>query len=154
MTELNEILKASFGEIKADLEKSVENKELFEKLDEDGLNPMKYDAKEHDYTPFLLQTAIDGTFKMFVDAIKGKEDLFAFVFKVLAPDYIAELASKYARAYGLQKERIETKVLAISWIAKHTSDEQQKCFSEVYQAWAKTKNEQLIAEKAKRANLK
>ena len=118
-----------------ELEEKSSAREFYEKLSEAGLNPRDYKADQHDYVPFLLQIAIDGEISEFADLIRGNEDKVASVFRVLRPDYIADLVSKFKSAYGLQAERLKTKILAIKYIAKTVSDEDIEAWVSAYEAY-------------------
>ena len=106
-----------------ELEEKSSAKEFYERLTEAGLNPRDYKADQNDYIPFLLKIAIDSEICEFADLVRGNEDKVASVFRVLRPDYIADLVSKFKNAYGLQAERLKTKILAIKYIARTVSDE-------------------------------
>lgn len=94
--------------------------DIFERLSDAGLNPREYRASEHDYMPFLLQIAIDGELQNFLSIVKGNLDLVASVFRVLTPSYMQDLVAKYRNSYGIAQKKIETKMVAIGYIARHT----------------------------------
>lgn len=115
------IFKAEFATVKSSAVKA----DIYEKLSEAGLNPREYRASDHDYTPFLLQIAIDGELQNFLTIVKGNLDLVASCFRVLTPAYMQDLVAKYRNSYGIQQKKIETKMVAIGYIARHTSPELQ-----------------------------
>lgn len=131
-TKFDELFMTQLSEAAVELESKDSAKEFYAKLSEEGLNPRDYKADQHDYVPFLLQITIDGEIEHFADLIRGNEDKVASVFKVLHPSYIADLISKFKGAYGLQAERLKTKILAIKCIAKKVSDEDIDAWSEAY----------------------
>ena len=134
--------------------KSVEEKaDVFERLSESGLNPRDYKPAEHDYVPFLLQIAIDGELQNFLQIVDGHFDLVASVFRVLHPSYLEDLVAKYRNSYGIQKAKIETKMIAIGYIARNTTNEQQDAMIAAFSEYEKGRNNAIAAEKAKQVRL-
>lgn len=134
--------------------KSVEEKmDIFEKLSEAGLNPRDYKPADHDYVPFLLQISIDGELQNFLSIVKDHYDLVASVFRVLHPSYLEDLVSKYRNAYGIQKAKIETKMIAIGYIARNTTEEQQDAMIAAFSEYEKGRANAINAEKQKQVKL-
>lgn len=134
--------------------KSIEEKtDIFERLSESGLNPRDYKPAEHDYVPFLLQISIDGELQNFLQIVDGHFDLVASVFRVLHPSYLEDLVSKYRTAYGLQKAKLETKMIAIGYIARNTTDEQQDQMIAAFDNYNKGRIKAVEEEKAKQVRL-
>lgn len=121
-------------------ERAWTTQKIFEQLSEVGLNPRDYKAAKHGYVPFLLQIAIDGELQNFMQIIDGHFDLVASVFRVLHPSYLEDLASKYRSAYGIQKAKIETKMIAIGYIARNTTDQQQDQMIEAFINYDKSRS--------------
>lgn len=133
---------------------SVEEKaDIYTRLTEAGLNPRDYRAADHDYVPFLLQIAIDGELRNFLDIVKDHFDLVASVFRVLHPSYIADLASKHKTAYGIQQAKIETKLIAIGYIARNTSGEEQDAMIAAFQKYDDSRAQAVNVEKQKQLRL-
>ena len=148
MSNLESILKESLGTVAAELTTSEENKQFYESLSEAGLNPRDYRADQHDYTPFLLQIAIDGQLQEFTDLVKGKEQLVASVFKVIHPEYVADLATKFKRAYGVQAESLKTKIMAVAFIALHLDDATEDRWVTAYTDYQAEKTKKVADQKA------
>lgn len=153
MSNLENILKESLGVAAAELTTSEENKQFYETLTEAGLNPRDYRADQHDYMPFLLQIAIDGQLMEFTQLVKGKEDLVASVFKVIHPEYIADLASKFKRAYGVQAESMKTRIMAVAYIARNLDDETETRWVDAYTKYQAQRAERVAEQKAIQAKL-
>ena len=153
MSNLENILKESLGTVAAELTTSEENKQFYESLSEAGLNPRDYRADQHDYTPFLLQIAIDGQLQEFTDLVKDKEQLVASVFKVIHPEYVADLATKFKRAYGVQAESLKTKIMAVAFIARHLDDETEDRWVKAYTDYQAEKAKKVADRKLSRPNL-
>ena len=144
-----EIFKSELENVQA----AEEKLDVFAQLSEAGLNPKDYRADQHDYVPFLLQIAIDGELDNFLHIINGHFDLVASVFRVLHPSYLEDLVSKYRRAYGIQKAKIETKMVAIGYIARNTTDQQQDQMIAAFVEYDKGRIQAVEAEKAKQMKL-
>ena len=153
MSNLENILKESLGTVAAELTTSEENKQFYESLSEAGLNPKDYRADQHDYTPFLLQIAIDGQLEEFTKLVEGKEQLVASVFKVIHPEYVADLASKFKRAYGVQAESLKTKIMAVACIARNLDDETETRWVKAYTDYQAEKAKRIAEQKAIQAKL-
>ena len=153
MSNLENILKESLGTVAAELSTAEENKQFYESLSEAGLNPRDYRADQHDYTPFLLQIAIDGQLQEFTDLVKGKEQLVASVFKVIHPEYVADLASKFKKAYGVQAESLKTKIMAVAYIARHLDDATETRWVKAYTQYQAEKAKKVADQKAIQAKL-
>ena len=153
MSNLENILKESLGTVAAELTTSEENKQFYESLTEAGLNPRDYRADQHDYTPFLLQIAIDGQLEEFTKLVEGKEQLVASVFKVIHPEYVADLATKFKRAYGVQAESLKTKIMAVAYIARHLDDETEDRWVKAYTDYQADKAQKVAEQKAIQAKL-
>ena len=153
MSNLENILKESLGTVAAELTTSEENKQFYESLTEAGLNPRDYRADQHDYMPFLLQIAIDGQLQEFTDLVKGKEQLVASVFKVIHPEYVADLATKFKRAYGIQAESLKTKIMAVAYIARHLDDETEDRWVKAYTDYQAEEAKKVADQKAIQAKL-
>ena len=153
MSNLENILKESLGTVAAELETSEENKQFYESLTEAGLNPKDYRANLNDYMPFLLKIAIDGQLQEFTDLVKGIEHLVASVFKVIHPEYVADLASKFKRAYGVQAESLKTKIMAVAYIARNLDDETEARWVEAYTQYQAEKAKKVAEQKAIQAKL-
>ena len=153
MSNLENILKESLGTVAAELTTSEENKQFYESLTEAGLNPKDYRANQHDYMPFLLHIAIDGQLQEFTDLVKGKEQLVASVFKVIHPEYVADLATKFKRAYGVQAESLKTKIMAVAYIARHLDDATEDRWVKAYTDYQAEKAKKVAEQKAIQAKL-
>ena len=153
MSKLESILKESLGTVAADLTTAEENKQFYESLTEAGLNPRDYRADQHDYTPFLLQIAIDGQLEEFTKLVEGHEALVASVFKVIHPEYVADLASKFKRAYGVQAESLKTKIMAVAYIARHLDDATEDRWVKAYTDYQAEKAKKVADQKAIQAKL-
>ena len=153
MSNLENVLKESLGTVAAELATSEENKQFYESLTEAGLNPKDYRADQHDYTPFLLQIAIDGQLEEFTKLVEGKEQLVASVFKVIHPEYVADLATKFKRAYGVQAESLKTKIMAVAFIARHLDDETENRWVKAYTDYQAEKAKKVADQKAIQAKL-
>lgn len=153
MSNLENILKESLGTVAAELTTAEENKQFYESLSEAGLNPRDYRADQHDYTPFLLQIAIDGQLEEFTKLIEGKEHLVASVFKVIHPEYVADLASKFKKAYGIQAESLKTKIMAVAYIARNLDDETEDRWVKAYTDYQADKAQKVAEQKAIQAKL-
>ena len=153
MSNLENILKESLGTVAAELTTSEENKQFYESLSEAGLNPRDYRADQHDYTPFLLQIAIDGQLEEFTKLVEGKEHLVASVFKVIHPEYVADLATKFKRAYGVQAESLKTKIMAVAYIARNLDDETEDRWVKAYTDYQADKAQKVAEQKAIQAKL-
>ena len=153
MSNLENILKESLGTVAAELTTAEENKQFYESLTEAGLNPKDYRADQHDYTPFLLQIAIDGQLEEFTKLVEGKEQLVASVFKVIHPEYVADLASKFKRAYGVQAESLKTKIMAVAYIAKNLDDATEDRWVKAYTDFQAEKAKKIAEQKAIQAKL-
>lgn len=123
--------------------------DIYEKLSEAGLNPREYRAADHDYTPFLLQIAIDGELQNFLQIVKDNLDLVASVFRVLTPAYMQDLVQKYRNSYGIQQKKLETKMVAIGYIARHTSTELQDEMLAAFDEYEKSRAAVINGENAK-----
>ena len=134
--------------------KSVEEKaDVLERLTEAGLNPKGYNPIDHDYMPFLLKITMDGELQNFLQIIGDRYDLVARVFRVLHPNYIQGLSSKYKTAGKLEQAKIETKLIAIGCVARNTTDEQQDAMIAAYSEYDKKLSDAIAAEKAKQVKL-
>ena len=153
MSNLENVLKESLGTVAAELNTAEENKQFYESLTEAGLNPKDYRANLNDYMPFLLKIAIDGQLQEFTDLVKGKEHLVASVFKVIHPEYVADLASKFKRAYGVQAESLKTKIMAVAYIARHLDDETEDRWVKAYTDYQAEKAKKVADQKAIQAKL-
>ena len=153
MSNLENILKESLGTVAAELNTAEENKQFYESLTEAGLNPRDYRADQHDYTPFLLQIAIDGQLEEFTKLVEGKEQLVASVFKVIYPGYVADLATKFKRAYGIQAESLKTKIMAVAYIARHLDDATEDRWVKAYTDYQGGKAKKVADQKAIQAKL-
>ena len=153
MSNLENILKESLGTVAQELSTAEENKQFYESLTEAGLNPKDYRADQNDYMPFLLKIAIDGQLQEFTDLVKGKEKLVASVFKVIHPEYVADLATKFKRAYGVQAESLKTKIMAVAYIARHLDDETEDRWVEAYTQYQAEKARKVADQKAIQAKL-
>ena len=153
MSNLENILKESLGTVAAELTTSEENKQFYESLTEAGLNPRDYRADQHDYTPFLLQIAIDGQLHECTDLVKGKEQLVASVFKVSQPEYVADVATKFKRTYGIQAESLKTKIMAVAYIARHLDDATEDRWVKAYTDYQAEKAKKVADQKAIQAKL-
>lgn len=142
-----------FKGLTEELQSSETSKQVFEALNEAGLNPRNYDAGNNGFVPFLLHITIQGELKNFLNIVKDNESLVASVFKVLHPSYLAELVDQYKRAYGLQKARIETKMLAIGHIARNTTKEEQNRMITAFENYNEDRQKAINEEKAKQAVL-
>lgn len=128
---------------------SAAKADIYEKLSEAGLNPREYRAADHDYTPFLLQIAIDGELQNFLQIVKDNLDLVASVFRVLTPAYMQDLVQKYRNSYGIQQKKLETKMVAIGYIARHTSTELQDEMLAAFDEYEKSRAAVINGENAK-----
>ena len=153
MSNLENILKESLGTVAAELTTSEENKQFYESLTEAGLNPQDYRANLNDYMPFLLKIAIDGQLEEFTKLVEGKEQLVASVFKVIHPEYVADLATKFKRAYGVQAESLKTKIMAVAYIARHLDDATENRWVEAYTQYQAEKAKKVADQKAIQAKL-
>ena len=153
MSNLENVLKESLGCVAAELTTAEENKQFYESLTEAGLNPRDYRADQHDYTPFLLQIAIDGQLEEFTKLVEGKEQLVASVFKVIHPEYVADLATKFKRAYGVQAESLKTKIMAVAYIARHLDDATEDRWVKAYTDYQAEKAKKVADQKAIQAKL-
>lgn len=153
MSNLENILKESLGCVAEELATAEEDKQFYESLTEAGLNPKDYRANQHDYMPFLLNIAIDGQLGEFADLVKGKEHLVASVFKVIHPEYVADLASKFKRAYGVQAESLKTKIMAVACIARNLDDETEERWVKAYTDYQAEKAKKIAEQKAIQAKL-
>ena len=142
-----------FSEELRNVEQKAENKEIFDALTEAGLNPKDYRADQHDYTPFLLHIAIEGELQNFLSIIKDHYDLVASVFKVLTEDYLLDLVNKHKTSYGVQKAKLETKMIAVGYIARSTTAEQQNGMLEAYEKYAAERENAIAGQKAIQAKL-
>ena len=132
---------------------SVVKADIYAQLSEAGLNPREYKASGHDYMPFLLQIAIDGELQNFLQIVKGNLDLVASCFRVLTPAYMQDLVTKYRNSYGVQQKKIETKMVAIGYIARHTSTELQDEMLAAFDEYEKSRAAVIGDENAKIAKL-
>ena len=153
MSNLESILKESLGTVAAELTTSEENKQFYESLSEAGLNPKDYRANLNDYMPFLLKIAIDGQLEEFTKLVEGKEQLVASVFKVIHPEYVADLATKFKRAYGIQAESLKTKIMAVAYIARHLDDATEDRWVKAYTDYQAEKAKKVADQKAIQAKL-
>lgn len=153
MSNLENILKESLGTVATELTTSEENKQFYESLTEAGLNPRDYRADLHDYTPFLLQITIDGQLEEFTKLVKDKEHLIASVFKVIHPEYVADLTTKFKRAYGVQVESLKTKIMAVAYIARHLDDATENRWVKAYTDYKTEKAKKVADQKAIQARL-
>ena len=153
MSNLENILKESLGTVAAELTTAEENKQFYESLTEAGLNPKDYRADQNDYMPFLLKIAIDGQLEEFTKLVEGKEQLVASVFKVIHPEYVADLATKFKRAYGVQAESLKTKIMAVAYIARHLDDATEDRWVKAYTDYQAEKAKKVADQKAIQAKL-
>ena len=153
MSNLENVLKETLGTVAAELTTAEENKQFYEALSEAGLNPKDYRADQNDYMPFLLKIAIDGQLQEFTDLVKGKEQLVASVFKVIHPEYVSDLASKFKRAYGVQAESLKTKIMAVAFIARNLDDETEDRWVKAYTDYQAEKAQKVAEQKAIQAKL-
>ena len=153
MSNLENILKESLGTVAAELTTSEENKQFYESLTEAGLNPKDYRANQNDYMPFLLKIAIDGQLEEFTKLVEGHEALVASVFKVIHPEYVADLATKFKRAYGVQAESLKTKIMAVAYIARHLDDATEDRWVKAYTDYQAEKAKKVADQKAIQAKL-
>jgi len=153
MSNLENILKESLGTVAAELTTAEENKQFYESLTEAGLNPKDYRANQNDYMPFLLHIAIDGQLQEFTDLVKGKEQLVASVFKVIHPEYVADLATKFKKAYGVEAESLKTKIMAVAFIARNLDDETETRWVKAYTDYQAEKAKKVAEQKAIQAKL-
>ena len=137
----------------ASVQSAEEKLDVFAQLSETGLNPKDYRADQHDYMPFLLQIAIDGELDNFLQTVNGHYNLVASVFRVLHPSYLEDLVVKYRRAYGIQRAKIETKMVAIGYIARNTTDQQQDAMINAFVEYDKGRIQAVEAERAKQQKL-
>ena len=135
------------------IQSTEEKVDVFEKLTEAGLNPRDYRPADHDYVPFLLQISIYGELQNFLSIVDGHFNLVASVFRVLHPSYLEDLVSKYRNAYGIQKAKIETKMIAIGYIARNTTEEQQDAMIAAFSEYEKSRASAINAEKQKQIKL-
>lgn len=135
------------------IQSTEEKVDVFEKLTEAGLNPKDYRPADHDYVPFLLQICIDGELQNFLQIVDGHFDLVASVFRVLHPSYLEDLVSKYRSAYGIQKAKIETKMIAIGYVARNTTKEQQDAMIAAFSEYEKSRASVINTEKQKQIKL-
>lgn len=135
------------------VKEKAENKDIFDALTENGLNPKDYRADQHDYTPFLLHIAIEGELQNFLSIIKDRFDLVASVFKVLTEAYLLDLVQKHKTAFGVQKAKIETRMIAVGYIARNTTAEQQNGMLEAYEKYAAERENAIAGQKAIQAKL-
>ena len=153
MSNLENVLKESLGCVAAELTTAEENKQFYESLTEAGLNPKDYKADQHDYMPFLLKIAIDGQLEEFTKLVEGKEQLVASVFKVIHPEYVADLATKFKRAYGIQAESLKTKIMAVAFIARDLDDATEDRWVKAYTDYQAEKAKKVADQKAIQAKL-
>ena len=153
MSNLENILKESLGCVAQELTTAEENKQLYESLTEAGLNPKDYRANLNDYMPFLLKIAIDGQLEEFTKLVEGHEALVASVFKVIHPEYVSDLASKFKKAYGVQAESLKTKIMAVAFIARHLDDETEDRWVKAYTDYQAEKAKKVADQKAIQAKL-
>lgn len=142
----------------SNLQEIEEKVDIYARLSEAGLNPKDYNPQMNDYMPFLLKIAIDGELRNFLDIIEGNYDLFASKFKVLHPSYLAELADKYNklpkfREESLEGEKLKTKMIAIGFIARNTTNEEQDAMIEAFKKYEENRRSAVEAEKAKQMKL-
>lgn len=141
---------------KKELAVAQEKKEafdVFEQLSEQGLNPKDYRASDHDYRPFLIHIAIEGELRNFLDTLKGNYKAVASVFRVIDKAYLEELVSKYRTSYGIARAKVETKMVAIGYIARNTSEAEQDGMIKAFREYENGRQQLLAKEKSDIAKL-
>ena len=93
----------------------------------------------------MLQIALDGQLEEFTKLV---EQLVASVFKVIHPEYVSDLATKFKRAYGVQAESLKTKIMAVAYIARHLDDATETRWVKAYTDYQAKKAKKVADQKA------